>query len=135
MVPGNIQMISSTNENSRCRNCGADLSEFGAFKYSGDSFDVPKYRLEKNACIGCGKQFLIRYNLFENGHVLQKAFDGDINDATYQWESLWSKEQVETVRKHVADCKECQSKADVAILSDAVFASLIHGFEPVSNRG
>jgi hypothetical protein len=127
-APRNVQIVKCTSNNSRCRSCGANLSELGSFQYSGIEYNAPKYRLERNSCKKCGKEFLLRYDFFDpENHIDEMVFNGDVNDEMYRWQSILTKEQVGIIDKHLAGCPICSRRHDESILFDAFLGSIIRG--------
>jgi hypothetical protein len=93
-----IRVIKVDDPNGRCAACGAGLSELGSFHFAGETINTVKYRLELNACKNCGKQFLLRYDIFDlNHHVNANIFQNDVNDVTFTWQSLWSAKQLQGI--------------------------------------
>jgi hypothetical protein len=132
---GKMRVINVNDPNGRCIACGARLSSLGSFQYAGETArettDTAKYRLEKNACAQCGKEFWLRYDIFDdNGHISEMVFNGDINDPEYDWRMLWSKKQVDKIQKHLATCPICCDLQDKVMLEDAMIGSFIRSFPP-----
>jgi hypothetical protein len=126
---GKIQVVKLNGKKTRCNACGARLTEIGSFKYAGEGsdFNAPKYRLEKNVC-NCGKEFYLRYDFIDrDGHINPAVFNGDINDPTYQWQSLLTEEQLRIVEAHLSSgCQVCMNRNNEIILEDAALGALIH---------
>ncbi len=144
-VPGKQHVVRITDPNARCRNCGNNLSELGSFNViAGETiYDGPKFRLEPNKCKACGKQFLLRYDLFDrDGHVSECVFRAfDINDDSFDFRSLWTPEQIKQIENHAfagTGCATCISAYNEAVLDEAklksLFKSLRNPFSGDSNE-
>jgi hypothetical protein len=127
---GNIQIVRSSSAGARCRACGRSLEQLGTFNYLGGSdLNAPRYRLEKNVC-GCGKEFYMRYDFFDReGHINSDLFNGDINNASFQWQSLLTEEQLRIVEKHLSGCQICRNRHDEVILEDAAIGAVIRNLD------
>ena len=110
-----------------CVKCGNDLSELGNFTYQNIDRNTSTYKEERYRCNKCGTIFFIHYDLFDRkGHIAPYVFSSDANDPTYDWQDLLSKLQRYAVNDHLKKCKICQHLMDNEILSDAIFAAMIH---------
>ena len=122
----NIRVI-EINKDSACV-CGASLLNMYNVKYAGETQAKPTFTKELCQCRKCGTYVIVLYKIYDNnGHILPSVFRGDINDHTYNWQDLYTKEQLRLIENHLIGCTQCQRSLDEGFLSDAKFACLFRG--------
>lgn len=130
----NDQIVDIEENEPVCNVCGTELS-LGAFTFLNVAENRPRIRLELNRCNNCGAEFLLRFRLFDqNGHIPPYVFSGDINDSSFEWQSIWTPEQQAAILAHMENCRECQTRRDDQALSDAWFGDIIHSSKQVKGR-
>lgn len=127
-MPNNLQKVNIAKTRAYCEKCGSNILDITKFHYGGRTRNTSTYREEVCTCNKCGTNFILHYDIFtEKGHINPKIFTGDINDPEYNWQDSLSKTQKEAVATHLKKCTICSEKLHEEILSDAWFASIIHG--------
>lgn len=122
------QKVNISQDHAYCRKCEADILDIINFEYAGKTILKPMFREELCKCRHCGTPFVLRYDLFdEDGHVEPRVFTGDVNNPDYDWPDLLSEGQREVIADHLRNCEECQERLETEMLTDAWFASIIHG--------
>lgn len=120
------QKVNIIDEHAVCIKCKAKI--FDDFKFTGKMILEPTFREELCVCGNCEAEFIIHYDLFDkNGHIEPRIFTGDVNDPKYNWQDSLSDEQKKVIAIHLRGCEECKNRLADEILTDALFASLIHG--------
>lgn len=123
-----LQKVNISEDHAYCTKCNADILDIINFRFTGKVTLEPTFREELCECLHCGTRFVIHYDLFDkNGHVEPRIFTGDVNDPKYNWQDSLSDEQKTLIADHLHECEECRERLADEMLSDAWFASVIHG--------
>ena len=126
----NRQTVNINADKVTCSSCGAKMLELGNFKFINIHKTDPSYTEELCVCKNCEKEFIIRYDIFDDdGHIQSRVFTGDINDPRYNWQDSLTEEQKSNIASHIKDCQVCIDRLSEEQLMDARFSSIIH------NRG
>jgi len=126
---GDIQVINIGKEwpKEYCRGCGASILDVANIKYDGKKAEEPRHGEELYKCRKCGANFVIRYEFFDaDGHIHPRVFSGDVNDKSFDWQSLLTDVQKGEISKHLESCETCQKRLTEETLNDALFANFLH---------
>lgn len=121
-----MQIINIFEESAPCAGCGQELTVLGNFNFKGHAESPATRKDELCACKNCGTEFIIRYEFFDkDGHVNSFVFNGDINDASYDWQKQLTDAQIRKIADHIRNCKICSDRLTEEMLSDAWMASIL----------
>jgi len=124
------QTININEDSVPCINCGINIADIENFTYEGKFLSEPLYRKELCRCKKCTSLFILHYDLFDmEGHIFARVFSEDINNPSYNWQELLSEKQKNAISDHLLKCHICRERLSQEILTDAWFASFIHGIK------
>jgi len=122
-----LPVIDLKDNEARCPCCGNRLMEELSFRYLDYEYGTATERRELNCCRVCGTAFMIHYSLFmSDGHISRFVYIEDVNDDQDHWIDRLTDEQKTAISEHLMSCQKCRQALDDEILSNAVFAGLIH---------
>ena len=85
-----------------------------------------RIREELYKCRKCNGLFIVVYRLFNvQGHIEDYWLSSDPNDATYDWQSQLTQEQLCEIENHLKSCRYCQDVVDRQLLLDSWFADIL----------
>jgi len=119
-----LKKVEVSEETSLCQKCGMNILNINNFRYAGETRAAEFFTEELCECRGCGTNFIIRYELFDGGHISNKTFSSDINDPEHSWHDNLTEAQKKVIAEHLEFCQICKEKLSEEILRDAWFASI-----------
>ena len=118
---GNLQKIDIGSTEELCQHCNANLTDIANFVFKDEIRAEPRYWQELCKCKGCGQKFVMHYDIFDSaGHIYQRVFSEDINNAHYSWTEDLTEEQKTEISGHLKDCVVCNDRLSQEQLAEAV---------------
>ena len=131
----NLQKVDIGSTEELCQHCNTDLTDIANFTFKDDLRAEPRYWQELCECKGCGKSFIMHYDIFDSGgHIYKRVFSEDINNDHHSWmEDLTDAQRVE-IQNHLINCDICNDRLNQEALEGAVVKELMQNLRKKLRR-